>query len=61
MAGMVRTGDPSAETRLIDLYVTHPDPVMAQRLAEAVGREYNPQFNRAGAPRSVRRRLRLFA
>jgi polysaccharide biosynthesis transport protein len=25
---------------LIDLYVTHPDPVMAQRLAEAVGREY---------------------
>jgi polysaccharide biosynthesis transport protein len=27
-------------TRLIDLYVTHPDPVMAQRLAEAIGREY---------------------
>jgi polysaccharide biosynthesis transport protein len=27
-------------TRLIDLYVTHPDPLMAQRLAEAVGREY---------------------
>ena len=27
-------------TRLIDLYVTHPDPAMAQRLAEAVGREY---------------------
>src|SRR5262249_23298018 len=27
-------------TRLIDLYVTHPDPVMAQRLSEAVGREY---------------------
>ena len=27
-------------TRLIDLYVSHPDPVMAQRLAEAVGREY---------------------
>ena len=27
-------------TRLIDLYVVHPDPVMAQRLAEAVGREY---------------------
>jgi capsular exopolysaccharide synthesis family protein len=27
-------------TRLIDLYVTHTDPVMAQRLAEAVGREY---------------------
>ena len=27
-------------TRLIDLYVTHPDPVMAQRLVEAIGREY---------------------
>lgn len=27
-------------TRLIDLYVTHPDAAMAQRLAEAVGREY---------------------
>ncbi len=27
-------------TRLIDLYVTHPDPATAQRLAEAVGREY---------------------
>ncbi len=27
-------------TRLIDLYVTNGDPVMAQRLAEAVGREY---------------------
>jgi len=27
-------------TRLIDLYVTHSDPAMAQRLAEAVGREY---------------------
>lgn len=27
-------------TRLIDLYVTHTDPAMAQRLAEAVGREY---------------------
>jgi polysaccharide biosynthesis transport protein len=39
MAGMVR---PSIRrgTRLIDLYVTHPDPVMAQRFAEAVGREY---------------------
>jgi uncharacterized protein involved in exopolysaccharide biosynthesis/Mrp family chromosome partitioning ATPase len=39
MAGMVkpivRRG-----TRLIDLYVTHHDPAMAQRLAEAVGREY---------------------
>src|SRR5262245_51093822 len=27
-------------TRLIDLYVTHGDPAMAQRLTEAVGREY---------------------
>ena len=27
-------------TRLIDLYVTHPDPTMAPRLAEAIGREY---------------------
>src|SRR5215469_9692814 len=27
-------------TRLIDLYVTHPDPLMAQPLAEAIGREY---------------------
>lgn len=27
-------------TRLIDLYVTNSDPAMAQRLAEAVGREY---------------------
>ncbi|MFN2542118.1 MAG: polysaccharide biosynthesis tyrosine autokinase [Chthoniobacterales bacterium] len=39
MAGMIkpliRRG-----TRLIDLYVVHPDPAMAQRLAEAIGREY---------------------
>jgi len=27
-------------TRLIDLYVTHHDPAMAQRLAEAIGRKY---------------------
>src|SRR5262249_55094004 len=27
-------------TRLIDLYVTNRDPAMAQRLSEAVGREY---------------------
>src|SRR5437762_4905024 len=27
-------------TRLIDLYVTHRDPAMAQRLADAIGREY---------------------
>lgn len=39
MAGMVRPAIRRG-TRLIDLYVTHPDPVMAQRLSEAVGREY---------------------
>ena len=39
MAGMVRPVIRRG-TRLIDLYVTHPDPVMAQRLAEAIGREY---------------------
>ena len=39
MAGMVRPAIRRG-TRLIDLYVTHPDPVMAQRLTEAVGREY---------------------
>ena len=39
MAGMVRPIIRRG-TRLIDLYVTHPDPVMAQRLSEAVGREY---------------------
>jgi polysaccharide biosynthesis transport protein len=27
-------------TRLIDVYITHRDPAMAQRLAEAIGREY---------------------
>jgi capsular exopolysaccharide synthesis family protein len=27
-------------TRLIDLYVTHTDPAVAQRLADAIGREY---------------------
>lgn len=32
---MIRRG-----TRLIDLYVTNRDPVMAQRLADAIGREY---------------------
>src|SRR5215475_5620294 len=39
MASMVRPAIRRG-TRLIDLYVTHPDPVMAQRLAEAIGREY---------------------
>jgi polysaccharide biosynthesis transport protein len=35
VAPVIRRG-----TRLIDLYVTNRDPAMAQRLAEAVGREY---------------------
>jgi capsular exopolysaccharide synthesis family protein len=39
MAGMVHPAIRRG-TRLIDLYVTHSDPAMAQRLAEAVGREY---------------------
>lgn len=39
MAGMVKPAIRRG-TRLIDLYVTHRDPAMAQRLAEAVGREY---------------------
>jgi capsular exopolysaccharide synthesis family protein len=40
--GMVGMVHPAIRrgTRLIDLYVTHSDPAMAQRLAEAVGREY---------------------
>src|SRR5438067_989432 len=39
LAGMVKATIRRG-TRLIDLYVTNRDPVMAQRLAEAVGREY---------------------
>jgi capsular exopolysaccharide synthesis family protein len=39
MAGMVKPAIRRG-TRLIDLYVTHGDPAMAQRLTEAVGREY---------------------
>ena len=39
LTGMVRPAIRRG-TRLIDLYVTNRDPVMAQRLAEAVGREY---------------------
>ena len=39
MAGMVKPVIRRG-TRLIDLYVTHHDPAMAQRLAEAIGREY---------------------
>jgi len=39
MVGMVRPAIRRG-TRLIDLYVTHHDPAMAQRLAEAIGREY---------------------
>ena len=39
MVGMVKPAIRRG-TRLIDLYVTHPDPAMARRLAEAIGREY---------------------
>src|SRR5213596_2145912 len=39
MVGMVKPAIRRG-TRLIDLYVTHGDPAMAQRLTEAVGREY---------------------
>jgi polysaccharide biosynthesis transport protein len=39
LAGMVRPVIRRG-TRLIDLYVTNRDPAMAQRLAEAIGREY---------------------
>jgi polysaccharide biosynthesis transport protein len=39
MVGMVRPAIRRG-TRLIDLYVTHHDPAMAQRLVEATGREY---------------------
>src|SRR5438876_973817 len=39
MVGMIRPAIRRG-TRLIDLYVTHRDPVMAQRLTEAIGREY---------------------
>src|SRR5439155_764273 len=39
LSGMVRPGIRRG-TRLIDLYVLNRDPAMAQRLTEAVGREY---------------------
>ena len=39
MVGMVKPAIRRG-TRLIDLYAMHHDPAMAQRLAEAVGREY---------------------
>jgi succinoglycan biosynthesis transport protein ExoP len=39
MVGMVKPAIRRG-TRLIDLYVTHSDPAMAQRLSEAIGREY---------------------
>ena len=39
LSGMVKANIRRG-TRLIDLWVTNRDPVMAQRLAEAVGREY---------------------
>ena len=44
MVGMVKPAIRRG-TRLIDLYVTHGDPAMAQRLAEAVGREVHSQLN----------------
>jgi len=51
---MIRRG-----TRLIDWYVTNRDPVMAQRLAEAIGREVYPQFDRAPRFPSVRMRCAI--
>ncbi|HZA55813.1 MAG TPA: GNVR domain-containing protein [Candidatus Udaeobacter sp.] len=39
LAGMIRPVIRRG-TRLIDVYVTNRDPVMAQRLADAIGREY---------------------
>src|SRR4051812_5605275 len=39
LSGMVKANIRRG-TRLIDLFVSNHDPVMAQRLAEAVGREY---------------------
>src|SRR6266516_1127739 len=39
MVGMVKPAIRRG-TRLIDLYVAHRDPAMAQRLVEAIGREY---------------------
>src|SRR5256885_727272 len=39
LSGMVKAAIRRG-TRLIDVYVTNRDPIMAQRLAEAVGREY---------------------
>ena len=39
LSGMVKANIRRG-TRLIDLFVTNRDPVMAERLAEAVGREY---------------------
>src|SRR4051794_31390099 len=39
LSGMVKA-NVRRGTRLIDLFITNRDPVMAQRLAEAVGREY---------------------
>ena len=46
-------------TRLIDLYVTNPDPNMAHRLTEAVGREYirNAIERRAGFTQETLRYL----
>jgi uncharacterized protein involved in exopolysaccharide biosynthesis len=58
MVGMVHPATRRG-TRLIDLYVTHGDPAMAQRLAEAVGREYirNSIERRASASEDALRYL----
>jgi capsular exopolysaccharide synthesis family protein len=58
MAGMVHPAIRRG-TRLIDLYVTHGDPAMAQRLVEAVGREYirNSIERRASASEDALRYL----
>jgi uncharacterized protein involved in exopolysaccharide biosynthesis/Mrp family chromosome partitioning ATPase len=58
MVGMVHPATRRG-TRLMDLYVTHGDPAMAQRLAEAVGREYirNSIERRASANEAALRYL----
>ena len=58
MVGMVHPAT-RRNTRLMDLYVTHSDPAMAQRLAEAVGREYirNSIERRASANEAALRYL----
>ncbi|PYL69436.1 MAG: hypothetical protein DMF28_03375 [Verrucomicrobia bacterium] len=60
MAGMVKPAIRRG-TRLIDLYVTHRDPAMAQRLAEGIGREYirNSIERRASLSEKTRMRCNL--